>query len=203
MPPATRPAKRAHPVLASSLLTKRPEAEVGGEFEHALAAERMHQRRRRDRPAASFRVEPEASPAGCQLTSRGSASSPGCRSDDGAATRAAARIASRLDENQVHRGRVRPLLLLPGIAASWPLSARFEQDQLSAAWQRQDCPSPAIAAAVLPLRISRSRAASQAPPGGWERLSRSPWKFGDDDPGMDSYTIAAVAASSAGVGVTL
>jgi hypothetical protein len=35
------------------------------------------------------------------------------------------------------------------------------------------------------------------------RLSRSPWKFGDDDPVVDGYTVTVAAASSATVGVTL
>ena len=34
------------------------------------------------------------------------------------------------------------------------------------------------------------------------RLSRSSWKFGDDGPVVDGYTVTVVAAPSAGVGVT-
>ena len=71
------------------------------------------------------------------------------------------------------------ILLAKGIpvAASglYPADAR-EQDQLSAARRCQDCPSPGIAAAVPPLRISRSRAASQALRGDRETSPTACWR---------------------------
>ena len=70
----------------------------------------------------------------------------------------------------------RPLLLPPHNAAVQLISAAREQGQLSTARWCQDCPSTEIAAAVPPLRISRSRAASQSLPGGRETSPTACWR---------------------------